>query len=61
MSVADAVVALHATGTATVFLSGGARMSEAQRADGEPVWRLLSDIDRDATAVVEAEASRLSP
>ncbi|MFF2007764.1 winged helix DNA-binding domain-containing protein [Streptomyces sp. NPDC058195] len=32
----------------------------AQRADGEPVWRLLSDVGRDASAAIEAEASRFS-
>lgn len=32
----------------------------AQRADGEPVWRLLTDIGRDGSAAIEAEASRLS-
>ncbi|MFF0047418.1 winged helix DNA-binding domain-containing protein [Streptomyces sp. NPDC005498] len=32
----------------------------AQRADGELVWRLLTDVGREATTAIEAEASRLS-
>ncbi|MFE5093726.1 winged helix DNA-binding domain-containing protein [Streptomyces sp. NPDC056638] len=44
----------------TVWWNGEIVGGWAQRADGEPVWRLLSDIGRDATALVEAEASRLS-
>ncbi|MCX5342261.1 DNA glycosylase AlkZ-like family protein [Streptomyces atratus] len=44
----------------TVWRNGEIVGGWAQRADGEPVWRRLSDIGRDATTVVEAEASRLS-
>ena len=32
----------------------------AQRADGELVWRLLSDVGREASQLIEAEAARLS-
>ncbi|MCX4533956.1 MULTISPECIES: winged helix DNA-binding domain-containing protein [unclassified Streptomyces] len=44
----------------TVWWNGEIVGGWAQRADGEPVWRLLSDIGRDATTAIEAEASRLS-
>ncbi|MER8086295.1 winged helix DNA-binding domain-containing protein [Streptomyces sp. NPDC058316] len=44
----------------TVWWNGEIVGGWAQRADGEPVWRLLSDVGRDATTAVEAEASRLS-
>ncbi|MFV5991771.1 winged helix DNA-binding domain-containing protein [Streptomyces sp. NPDC056231] len=44
----------------TVWWNGEIVGGWAQRADGEPVWRLLSDIGRDATGAIEAEAARLS-
>ncbi|MFD0022778.1 winged helix DNA-binding domain-containing protein [Streptomyces sp. NPDC058382] len=44
----------------TVWWNGRIVGGWAQRADGEPVWRLLTDAGRDATAAVEAEASRLA-
>jgi hypothetical protein len=44
----------------TVWWNGGIVGGWAQRADGELVWRLLSDVGRDASAAIEAEASRLS-
>ncbi|WP_411087144.1 winged helix DNA-binding domain-containing protein [Streptomyces sp. 061-3] len=44
----------------TVWWNGRIVGGWAQRADGEPVWRLLTDIGRDATTAIEAEASRLS-
>ncbi|MEV0491240.1 winged helix DNA-binding domain-containing protein [Streptomyces atratus] len=44
----------------TVWWNGEIVGGWAQRADGEPVWRLLSDVGREATAAIEAEASRLS-
>lgn len=44
----------------TVWWNGEIAGGWAQRADGEPVWRLLSDIGRDAAAAIEAEASRLA-
>ena len=44
----------------TVWWSGQIIGGWAQRADGEIVWRLLADLGREATAAVEAEASRLS-
>ncbi|MFE6664064.1 winged helix DNA-binding domain-containing protein [Streptomyces sp. NPDC057697] len=44
----------------TVWWNGGIVGGWAQRADGEPVWRLLSDVGRDASAAIEAEASRFS-
>jgi hypothetical protein len=44
----------------TVWWNGEIVGGWAQRADGEPVRRLLSDIGRDATTAIEAEASRLS-
>ncbi|MFE2017946.1 winged helix DNA-binding domain-containing protein [Streptomyces sp. NPDC059499] len=44
----------------TVWWNGEIVGGWAQRADGEPVWRLLSDVGRDASGLIEAEASRLS-
>ncbi|MFG2625220.1 winged helix DNA-binding domain-containing protein [Streptomyces sp. NPDC048473] len=44
----------------TVWWNGEIVGGWAQRADGETVWRLLSDIGRDATAAIEAEAFQLS-
>ncbi|MFB6873128.1 winged helix DNA-binding domain-containing protein [Streptomyces sp. NPDC056323] len=44
----------------TVWWNGRIVGGWAQRADGEPVWRLLSDTGRDASAAIEAEASRFS-
>ncbi|MFD0342781.1 winged helix DNA-binding domain-containing protein [Streptomyces sp. NPDC127117] len=44
----------------TVWWNGRIVGGWAQRADGEAVWRLLSDVGRDASAAIEAEASRLS-
>ncbi|MET8326720.1 winged helix DNA-binding domain-containing protein [Streptomyces sp. NPDC005181] len=44
----------------TVWWNGRIVGGWAQRADGEPVWRLLTDIGREATAAIGAEASRLS-
>ncbi|MFF1921753.1 winged helix DNA-binding domain-containing protein [Streptomyces sp. NPDC058221] len=44
----------------TVWWNGRIVGGWAQRADGEPVWRLLTDAGRDATAAIEAEASRLA-
>ncbi|WP_328888108.1 winged helix DNA-binding domain-containing protein [Streptomyces sp. NBC_00316] len=44
----------------TVWWNGRIVGGWAQRADGEPVWRLLSDVGREASASIEAEASRLS-
>ncbi|WP_327368625.1 winged helix DNA-binding domain-containing protein [Streptomyces sp. NBC_01217] len=44
----------------TVWWNGEIVGGWAQRADGEPVWRLLSDVGRDATAAIETEVSRLS-
>ncbi|MEE1773312.1 winged helix DNA-binding domain-containing protein [Streptomyces sp. JV185] len=44
----------------TVWWNGRIVGGWAQRSDGEPVWRLLSDVGRDASAVIEAEASRFS-
>ncbi|MFD4031442.1 winged helix DNA-binding domain-containing protein [Streptomyces sp. NPDC058637] len=44
----------------TVWWNGAVVGGWAQRADGELVWRLLSDVGRDATRHIEAEASRLS-
>ncbi|WP_392671679.1 winged helix DNA-binding domain-containing protein [Streptomyces sp. LN785] len=44
----------------TVWWNGEIVGGWAQLADGEPVWRLLSDVGRDATTAIEAEASRLS-
>ncbi|MGP3631943.1 winged helix DNA-binding domain-containing protein [Streptomyces sp. 24-1644] len=44
----------------TVWWNGRIVGGWAQRADGEPVWRLLSDVGRDATVALEAEVSRLA-
>ncbi|WP_285572253.1 winged helix DNA-binding domain-containing protein [Streptomyces sp. NBC_01463] len=44
----------------TVWWNGQIIGGWAQRATGEPVWRLLTDAGRDASAAVEAEASRLA-
>lgn len=44
----------------TVWWNGRIVGGWAQRADGEPVWRLLTDVGREATTAIEAEASRLS-
>ncbi|MFE5240540.1 MULTISPECIES: winged helix DNA-binding domain-containing protein [unclassified Streptomyces] len=44
----------------TVWVDGEIVGGWAQRPDGEPVWRLLSDVGRDASHLIEAEASRLS-
>ncbi|MFH8514012.1 winged helix DNA-binding domain-containing protein [Streptomyces gelaticus] len=44
----------------TVWWNGRIVGGWAQRADGEPVWRLLSDVGREASAAIEAEASRFS-
>ncbi|MGW1883502.1 winged helix DNA-binding domain-containing protein [Streptomyces sp. NPDC001970] len=44
----------------TVWWNGEIVGGWAQRADGEIVWRLLTDPGREASAAIEAEASRLS-
>ncbi|MEU1435991.1 winged helix DNA-binding domain-containing protein [Streptomyces sp. NPDC005775] len=44
----------------TVWWNGLIVGGWALRADGEPVWRLLGDPGRDASAAIEAEASRLA-
>ncbi|MDF6043569.1 winged helix DNA-binding domain-containing protein [Streptomyces sp. JH14] len=44
----------------TVWWNGRIVGGWAQLTDGEPVWRLLSDVGREASASIEAEASRLS-
>ncbi|MEU8704072.1 winged helix DNA-binding domain-containing protein [Streptomyces sp. NPDC048565] len=44
----------------TVWWNGAIVGGWAQRADGEPVWRLLSDVGREASQRIEAEAGRLS-
>ncbi|MEU5718368.1 winged helix DNA-binding domain-containing protein [Streptomyces sp. NPDC020403] len=44
----------------TVWWNGTVVGGWAQRPDGEIVWRLLSDVGRDASHLIEAEASRLS-
>lgn len=44
----------------TVWWNGRIVGGWALRADGEPVWRLLSDIGRDASTSIEAEASRMA-
>ncbi|MFJ8882232.1 winged helix DNA-binding domain-containing protein [Streptomyces sp. NPDC102402] len=44
----------------TVWCDGGIVGGWAQREDGEVVWRLLSDVGRDASHLIEAEAARLS-
>jgi hypothetical protein len=43
----------------TVWWNGQITGGWAQRSDGEIVWRLLADAGREATAAIEAEASRL--
>lgn len=43
----------------TVWWNGRIVGGWALRADGEPVWRLLTDVGRDASTAIEAEASRL--
>ncbi|WP_329615126.1 winged helix DNA-binding domain-containing protein [Streptomyces brevispora] len=44
----------------TVWWNGRIVGGWAQHADGRPVWRLLTDAGRDATAAIEEEASRLA-
>ncbi|MEU5051245.1 winged helix DNA-binding domain-containing protein [Streptomyces sp. NPDC021096] len=44
----------------TVWWNGRVVGGWAQRADGEIVWRLLTDAGRDAVAAIGAEAARLS-
>jgi hypothetical protein len=44
----------------TVWWNGRIVGGWAQRASGEVVWRPLTDVGREATAAVEAEAARLS-
>lgn len=44
----------------TVWWNGRIVGGWAQRTNGEPVWRLLADTGRDATAAIEKEASRLA-
>ncbi|MFE0001839.1 winged helix DNA-binding domain-containing protein [[Kitasatospora] papulosa] len=44
----------------TVWFNGGIVGGWAQRADGELVWRLLSDVGGDASELVASEASRMS-
>lgn len=44
----------------TVWWNGRIIGGWAQRANGEPVWRLLTDTGRDASAAIEEEASRLA-
>ncbi|HEY9326792.1 MAG TPA: winged helix DNA-binding domain-containing protein [Streptomyces sp.] len=44
----------------TVWWNGRIVGGWALRADGEPVWRLLTDVGRDASTTIEAEASRLA-
>ncbi|MEW2083862.1 winged helix DNA-binding domain-containing protein [Streptomyces sp. NPDC005283] len=44
----------------TVWWNGEIIGGWTQRADGEIVWRLLTDPGREAAAAIEAEASRLS-
>ncbi|MEU1665825.1 winged helix DNA-binding domain-containing protein [Streptomyces sparsogenes] len=44
----------------TVWWNGRVVGGWAQRADGEVVWRALTDVSREATAAVAAEAARLS-
>ncbi|MFE2761708.1 winged helix DNA-binding domain-containing protein [Streptomyces halstedii] len=43
----------------TVWWNGRIVGGWAQRADGELVWRLLSDVGQDASPLIEAEAARL--
>ncbi|MBZ4324206.1 winged helix DNA-binding domain-containing protein [Streptomyces huiliensis] len=44
----------------TVWWNGRVVGAWAQRADGEVVWRLLTDVGREAVAAVAAEAERLT-
>lgn len=44
----------------TVWWDGRIVGGWALRADGEPVWRMLTDAGRDASTAIEAEASRLA-
>ncbi|WP_419996505.1 winged helix DNA-binding domain-containing protein [Streptomyces boninensis] len=44
----------------TVWWNGEIVGGWAQRADGEVVWRLFTDVGRDAVAAIEAEAARLA-
>lgn len=44
----------------TVWWNGGIVGGWAQRPDGELVWRLLSDIGREGSRLIETEAARLS-
>ncbi|MGF1343745.1 winged helix DNA-binding domain-containing protein [Streptomyces flavovirens] len=44
----------------TVWWNGRIVGGWAQRADGEIVWRLLSDVGQDGSALIESEASRLT-
>ncbi|MEW2178525.1 winged helix DNA-binding domain-containing protein [Streptomyces sp. NPDC005406] len=44
----------------TVWWNGRIVGGWALRTDGEPVWRLLTDTGREASASIEAEASRLA-
>ncbi|MEU0136751.1 winged helix DNA-binding domain-containing protein [Streptomyces sp. NPDC006296] len=44
----------------TVWWNGEIVGGWAQRSDGEPVWRLLSDVGGEAVGLIEAEAARLS-
>ncbi|MFG3139241.1 winged helix DNA-binding domain-containing protein [Streptomyces sp. NPDC048211] len=44
----------------TVWWNGRIVGGWALRGDGEPVWRLLTDAGRDASAAIETEASRLA-
>ncbi|MEU1124114.1 winged helix DNA-binding domain-containing protein [Streptomyces sp. NPDC005899] len=44
----------------TVWWNGTIVGGWAQRPDGDVVWRLLADVGRDASHLIEAEAARLS-
>ncbi|MEV0781828.1 winged helix DNA-binding domain-containing protein [Streptomyces sp. NPDC050423] len=44
----------------TVWWNGRIVGGWAQQTNGEPVWRLLTDTGRDATAAIEEQASRLA-
>ncbi|MER5551471.1 winged helix DNA-binding domain-containing protein [Streptomyces sp. NPDC002793] len=44
----------------TVWSNGGIVGGWAQRANGEVVWRLLSDVGRETAQLIEAEAARLT-
>ncbi|KIF75475.1 hypothetical protein QR77_19425 [Streptomyces sp. 150FB] len=44
----------------TVWWNGAIVGGWAQRADGEIVWRLLTDLGQEAVTAIEAEAARLS-